>query len=171
MNNRQIFGILFVTAVLAVLVWVAIPAGAGIKSQMHTLFTVVGGGTVWFLGWALAIISWTVEAVLLFAGPVILGIISAKIIVPWLDERYTPDKDLSISQEVVLSTFFTILVSTLWLLVPIVVASLPPASSFILGPWIQKHVETGLVWWGVYAIVVYPVSYWLAKVDWSQVYY
>jgi len=62
---------------------------------------------------------------------------------------------------------------TLWvaLLVPIVVASLPPASSFILGPWIQKHVETGLVWWGVYAIVVYPVSYWLAKVDWSQVYY
>ncbi len=171
MKNRHLLFLLLGILALTALVWFAIPSGAGIKSQMNTLFATLGGGAVFVVGWILAIVFWIFEAGALFAGPIVLGVLSEKVAIPWLDEKFSPDVDITGWQEFALTAVLAVFVFVFWLVVPLVVAWAPPANSFILGEWIHGHVETGLVWWGVYASLAYFICHWMSKIDWSEVLY
>lgn len=150
MSTRQsIVTGLVVVAVIAGL-WFLIPPGAGIKSQLGWF----GRGIFWLVTWIVGIVLWFAEAIILFIGPWFLGWFF-RWALKRLDERWTPDQDLTRLQGFLLNLGLLVVTFLLWLLVPLVVTWAPPVSVYILGPWIRSHMETGLVWWGLYGALSY----------------
>lgn len=135
---------------LIVVLWLLIPPGAGIKGQLRWF----GQGTVVFMAWVIGIVLWVLEAAILFIGPWFLGWFFR-----WglktLDEQWTPDQDLTRVQAFFLNLGLVVATFLLWLLVPLVATWLPPISTVFVGPWIRSHMETSLVWWGVYGALSY----------------
>lgn len=135
---------------LIVFLWLLIPPGAGIKGQLRWLLQ----GAVVLATWIIGFIAWVLEMVVLFIGPWILGWLLRRAVTR-LDEAWTPDKDISRLFGFLLQAGLTVVVFLFWLLVPLVIMWVPPASTSFPGLWIRSHQETGLVWWGVYAALAY----------------
>lgn len=155
MNTKQTALTLAVILGMAAIVLVLIPAGAGIRGQLTRLVM----GIVWVIG----AIVWLIEAIILFVGPWAGSALVGNLVFPWLDEKFQPEEQMSGWTDFVLNVGVSVLFFFLWLLVPIVMTALPPASTVILGPWIHEHMETGLYWWGLYAAAVQFLFHYFVK--------
>lgn len=150
MKLKQYVVLALGVAIAAVFLYTLIPSGLGIKGQLRWLFQ----GAIWVITWITVIAVWLLEAIVLFIGPWFLGWFG-RWGIQLADEKLTPDQDMTRFQGFLLNFGLVVVVFLLWILVAFTATWVPPISTFIVGPWIQNHVETGLVWWGVYAALAY----------------